>query len=450
MDCARILVVDGRAEKRSAVVRLLKHGGYSVATAERAQDAMEQLEAFEPDLVLTDVRMADMTAVAFISRLRELASPALVVVVSSERDVESAVEVMTAGAADYLAEPVADAALLDAVRGALERRNLESAKRHAGLLPWRSRPGALVGASVQSQEVLRAVAQVAPSEATVLLVGESGTGKDLVATTIHARSRHATGAFVKVHCGAFDDDYRERELPSDPNATDSLVWLFDRFEQALGGTLYLDAVDELSPSAQSRLARALQEHEIRREGAGRRIGTDMRLVAASRRELAELVELSEFRQDLFYRLSVVTLRLQPLRHRLADVPSLAAHFVVQFARQLDKPVRGISPAALDVLSAHTWPGNVRELENTIERAVVLAGGERIEPRHLPAELSLASPRTGAPPIPGASLAEIERYAILKTLEAQEGKVALAAKVLGISPRKVQYKLRQYVGNTSAE
>jgi two-component system response regulator HydG len=239
-----------------------------------------------------------------------------------------------------------------------------------------------------------------------------------------------------------EDEPHERDAVGEPIA-DPTTTLFERLEQAHGGALFLDAVDDLSPAAQARLSRALMERETRHEGSGRLIATDVRLIAASRRELLDLVQSGSFREDLFYRLAVVTLRISPLRMRPSDIPLLAMHFLRRFARQNDKRVGRLHEEALDLLTAHSWPGNVRELENALERAVVLATGDTIEPRHLPPSLTRAKDPARAPSIPGASLAEIERYAIIKTLEAQEGKVGRAAKVLGISPRTVQYKLRRY-------
>jgi len=437
------LVVDVSAAVRATIAKTLKRAGFSVATAEGGADALEQLQAFEPDLILSDMRLPKMSALDLLREVRSLGSSAVVVILSSDSAVESAVDAMTAGAADYLTRPVKDEALLSAVKSALERRSLESIRRHLVLpIADRAGRGVLVGTSGQSQELLRAVTQVAPSEASVLLIGETGTGKDLVATTVHARSRHAQGPFIKLHCGALEDEPRDREAAAETSA-DPTSTLYERLEQAHGGSLFLDGVDEMSPAAQARLARALMERESRHEGAGRLIATDVRLISASRRELLDLVQAGSFREDLFYRLAVVTLRIAPLRMRPSDIPLLAMHFLRRFARQNDKRIGRIREDVLDLLTEHCWPGNVRELENALERAVVLATGETIEPRHLPPSLTRRQDPAGAPSIPGASLAEIERYAIIKTLEAQEGKVARAAKILGISPRTVQYKLRRY-------
>jgi len=302
----------------------------------------------------------------------------------------------------------------------------------------------IVGDSVEMREVFRKVTQIAPSRATVLLNGETGTGKELVAAAIHQCSPRAAGPFVRVHCGALADSLLESELFGHERGsfTGAAKQRQGRFEQADGGTILLDEIGEISLSTQIKLLRVLQEREFERVGGNETIRVDVRIVAATNRDLKQMVAEGKFREDLFYRLNVITLRLPPLRERIADIPLLVEHFLRRFAADESKPL-SVSPAALALLVRYQWPGNVREVENVVQRATVLAEGETIEPRSLPHEIALgAAAEDGIPRVPGASILDFERYAILKTLEAT-GSASKTAAALGISVRKIQYRLQQY-------
>jgi two-component system NtrC family response regulator/two-component system response regulator HydG len=297
------------------------------------------------------------------------------------------------------------------------------------------------------QAVFDTVLQVAPSRASVLITGESGTGKELVAAAIHEHSPRSKGQFVKLHCAALAETLLESELFGHERGafTGAVARRDGRFQQADGGTLFLDEIGEISQSTQVKLLRFLQSHELERVGGNQTIKVDVRIVAATNRDLLARVREGKFREDLYYRLNVVSIDMPPLRQRPSDIPLLARHFLDRFAAANGKHITGFSDEVLHRLTRHTWPGNVRELENAIERAVVVARGDVLRPEDLSAGIVAAGtgPGGSAPAIPGASLAEIERYAILKTLEHTGGSTSKAAEMLGISTRKIQYRLQEY-------
>ncbi|HLL20873.1 MAG TPA: sigma-54 dependent transcriptional regulator, partial [Kofleriaceae bacterium] len=286
---------------------------------------------------------------------------------------------------------------------------------------------------------------VAPSRATVLITGESGTGKELVANALHQRSTRANGPFVKLHCAALAESLLESELFGHEKGsfTGAMARKDGRFQIADGGTLFLDEIGEISPSIQVKLLRFLQEHEFERVGGNQTIRVDVRVIAATNRNLSDLVAKGKFREDLFYRLNVVALEMPPLRDRRTDIPSLAKFFLDRFNKENVKTLDGFTAEALERLMAYDWPGNVRELENAVERAVVLCNTSVIEARHLPPSVQPRMTPAGMPAIPGSTMADLERYAILETLKSTGGSTSKAADILGISVRTIQYRLHQY-------
>jgi DNA-binding NtrC family response regulator len=303
-------------------------------------------------------------------------------------------------------------------------------------------------------QVFETIAQVAPSRASVLIMGESGTGKELVAAALHQHTKRASGPFIKLHCAALAETLLESELFGHEKGafTGALARRDGRFQQADGGTLFLDEIGEISPGLQVKLLRFLQEREFERVGGNQTIKVDVRIVAATHRDLAAEVKAGRFREDLFYRLNVVTIETPPLRARLSDVPLLAARFLQKYAAENGKEIRGLSEEALQALLQYTWPGNVRELENAIERAVVVSRHPEIGPQDFAAHIvkSNTPRRDELPHVPGATLAELERYAILKTLEHTGGATSRAAEILGISARTIQYRLREYAEAQAGE
>ncbi len=441
-----LLVVDDDSGARSALAELLRADGYSVETAGDGFKALGKLEDSTPDLVLTDLNMPGMDGVELLRKVKERDPELPVVLMTAYGGVETAVAAMREGAADYLTKPLNTDELAIVLERAMERAKLRrEASDLRSQLKDRYSFDNIVGSSPEMQRVFKSVAQVAPSRATVLLSGESGTGKELVAAAIHHNSPRAGGPFVKLHCAALAESLLESELFGHEKGafTGADRKREGRFEQAHGGTLFLDEIGEISPAIQVKLLRVLQEREFERVGGSQTLRVDVRVVAATNRDLKEMVQAGKFREDLFYRLNVINLTLPPLRRRPSDIPQLAMHFLKHYAAENGKSVKHLSDDALNQLVKHAWPGNVRELENVIERAVVLAEGETIEVSHLPPELAVAARRGGPPPIPGSTMDELERYAITKTMEAVGGSTGKAAEILGISVRKIQYKLQEY-------
>jgi two-component system response regulator HydG len=443
---ARVLVVDDEATARSGLEKLLKQDGYTVDTAGDGNEAVEIANDRPPDVVVTDLRMPVMDGMGLLKKLREQDPGIPVIVVTAFGDVSSAVGAMRAGADDYLTKPVDVDALLISIERALQRRRIAS---EAENLRRQIREkdavamGGLLGASSAMQDVYRTARQVAGARATVLITGESGTGKGELAKAIHEMSPRKGKPFVSLHCAALAESLLESELFGHEKGsfTGAEKRRLGRFEAANGGTLFLDEVGEIPPSIQVKLLRVLQERTFERVGGNEVINVDVRLIAATNRDLRAAVAEGRFREDLFYRLNVVHLDMPPLRVRDGDVLLLANHFLRRFAQENHRMIDGFTDAARARLVSHLWPGNVRELENAIERAVVLCDGKLIEEEHLPIEVT---PMTkGSARIPGSTMAEIERFAILATLEATNGSTARAAKMLDISIRTIQYRLNEY-------
>jgi DNA-binding NtrC family response regulator len=443
----RILVVDDEVNARTALAELLRDEGYEVETAADAFKALGKLETFAPDVVLSDLKMPGMDGIELVRKIQAMEDAPAVVVMTAFGAVQSAVDAMRAGAAEYLTKPLNFDELLVVLTRVFDHQRLRSeARRMRQRLSERVARQNIVGASPPMQRVFEVIEQVAPSKATVLLTGESGTGKELVAAAIHERSSRAQGPFVKLHCAALAESLLESELFGHERGafTGAVARRDGRFLMADGGTLFLDEIGEITPSLQVKLLRFLQEHEFERVGGDQTIRVDVRIIAATNRDLREEVARGRFREDLYYRLNVVNVELPPLRDRKADVPSLSRFFLDRFAKENGKNIEGFSPETVELLLAHDWPGNVRELENAIERAVVMATGTIVEPRQLPPAVRPAVKASSSlPPVPGSTLADLEKYAILETLSSVGGSTSKAADILGISVRTIQYRLHQY-------
>jgi DNA-binding NtrC family response regulator len=442
----RLLVVDDEANARAALAELLRDEGYEVATAADAFKALGKYNDFAPHLVLTDLKMPGMTGIELMRKLSDLDHQCATIVMTAYGAVETAVEAMRAGAIDYLTKPLNfDELLLVVERAIANQRLLTEAASLRARLADRARINNMVGASPAIARVFDVIKQVGPSRASVLITGESGTGKELVAEAIHQLSPRARGPFIKLHCAALAETLLESELFGHERGafTGAASRRDGRFQAADGGTLFLDEIGEISPSVQVKLLRFLQEREFERVGGNQTVSVDVRIITATNRDLEKEVTSGRFREDLFYRLNVVNIEMPPLRDRGTDVALLAEHFLERFAAENGKTITGFTAAALARLAAYDWPGNIRELENVIERAVVMCPSNTIDTRDLPAAVSAASGDSGAPPIPGSTLADIERYAILETLESTGGSTSRAAEILGVSVRKIQYKLHAY-------
>jgi DNA-binding NtrC family response regulator len=447
----RILIVDDEANARTALAELLRDEGYSVETAADGFKALPKLEDFAPDLLLTDLHMPGMNGLELMRRARDVDPEMITVVMTAHGAVDSAVAAMRQGAAEYLAKPINIDELVIVLDRSLERRRL---RREAGLLrkrlSERHRLTSVVGSSAPMQRIFETVLQVAPARASVLITGESGTGKELIAAAIHEHSPRAGRPFVKLHCAALAESLLESELFGHERGafTGAQARRDGRFQQADGGTLFLDEIGDISPAIQVKLLRFLQEREFERVGGNQTIKVDVRIVAATNADLRQLVQAGKFREDLFYRLNVVAIEMPPLRARPSDIPLLAMHFLRKYAAENEKKLAGFTDEALAQLVHHPWPGNVRELENAIERAVVVCRGDEVRSEDLVPTIAASPAQTGADQLPvigTATMADFERYAILKTLEHVGGATSRAAELLDISPRTIQYRLREYAG-----
>ncbi len=445
-----ILVVDDEASAREALKALLEDTGYAVETAPEGFKALGVLEEWPCDVLLTDLRMPMMSGLELIEKARDADPELACIVMTAFGSIENAVEAMKAGADDYLTKPLnfdAVEILLERTMQHLEmRRELQRVREreHAD-----RRDSRIVGNSPAIQEVVAMIDQVAGSQATVLVTGESGTGKELVAERIHEQSDRAEQPFVRLHCAALADTLLESELFGHEEGafTGATGQRTGRFEQADGGTLFLDEIGEIPPKTQVKLLRFLQQKEFERVGGNETISVDVRILAATNRDLERQVREGEFREDLYYRLNVIDIHIPPLRARRDDIPLLVHHFVTEYAQQNNTAIEEIDPEAMEALQEYEWPGNVRELENTIERAVVLANDRRIGLEHLPSDFGEAPfSRDSDIRIPGSTLEDIERHAILKTYESTGGSTSETADILGVSVRKIQYKIKEYREN----
>jgi two-component system response regulator HydG len=440
----RVLVADDEASARSGLAKLLATEGFDVLVAEDGLKALAKVQEVAPDVLVTDLRMPGLDGLELLSRARELLPELIVVLATAFADVETAVRAMQEGAEHYLTKPVQFDELVLVIRRALARRQVQG---EALELRTRLKEGLrfdnIIGASPAMQEVFDIIEQVARSKASVLITGESGTGKELVAQAIHENGTRPSAPFVKLHCAALAETLLESELFGHERGafTGAAVRREGRFKQADGGTLFLDEIGEISPAVQVKLLRFLQERTFERVGGNETIKVDVRLIAATNRDLPVEIAAGKFREDLYYRLNVVNVEMPPLRARPSDLLPLATHFLHRFAKDNAKSIVDFDDEAVERISTYRWPGNVRELENVIERAVVLCDGPRVTAKNLPAGVG-AAPR-GVFRVPGSTLAEIERFAIMTTLEACGGRTSQAAQMLDISVRKIQYKLHEY-------
>jgi two-component system NtrC family response regulator/two-component system response regulator HydG len=444
---ATILVVDDEKNTREALAKILRQDGYNVFAAGDGYQALDIIGRELPDLILADLKMPGMNGIELLARIREKNHDTPFVLMTAFGTVQTAVDALKKGAEDYLTKPVD----LDALQSQIERilargQMIREIKELRERLRDKYKFENIIGASPEMQSIFKTIHQIAPSHATVLITGESGTGKELVAAAIHQNSDRADKPYVKVTCSALAENLLESELFGHEKGafTGAVHSRQGRFEIADGGTLFLDEIGEISHATQVKLLGFLQDREFERVGGNKRFTVDVRLVAATNKDIANAVADGSFRQDLYYRLNVITLEMPPLRERASDIPLLVDHFVKKYARENNKKIEGVTPNAMIALMAYAWPGNVRELENAVERAVVMCNERMIGHRHLPAS---AAPRDtdsdNAPAIPGATLAEIEKYSIQKTLEAVGGNRTRAAEMLGVSLRKIQYKLKEY-------
>ena len=444
---AHILVVDDEINIRGALVTMLEKKGHQVRGVATAEEGLAQLEAAPAELVITDLRMPGIGGMEFLCRLKAAWPDTEVVVMTAYGSIDTAVEAMRYGAYDYLTKPIDRERFPIVVDKALERHTLTTEnKQLRDRLETRTRFDQMVGESEPMQRVYNLVDMVAESAVTVLLTGESGTGKELVARAIHHKSTRANGPFVTLNCGALPENLFESELFGYEKGafTGAMTTKIGRFELADGGTLLLDEVGELSLKSQVDFLRVLETKEFRHLGGTKLITVDARIIAATNRNLEEAVKQGDFREDLYYRLNVVPIRLPPLRERGDDIPLLAERFLSEFTAQHRREPKDVSRDAMRLLRLYAWPGNIRQLRNLMERLVITVRDSGIQPEHLPEEIqaSKEDARTMVVAL-GSSLKDIERETIRRTLAEVTNHREKAAKLLGISLRALQYKIKEY-------
>jgi two-component system NtrC family response regulator len=448
---AHILVVDDEKNYRIVLAQLLEAEGHRVSTAENPFAALELLSRESVALILSDLKMPHMDGVAFLQRVRQEIGEIPFIVLTAFATVETALAAMKAGAFDYLLKPFKNVEILLIVDKALGYARLQSENSALRRQLQQSQNRELLGESPAMQKLLADIGQVAPARASVLITGETGTGKELVARTLHRVSPRRQAPLVSINCATLTESLLESELFGHERGafTGAVERKRGLLEVADGGTLFLDEIGEFPLLLQPRLLRVLQERRFRRVGGTAEIETDVRIVAATNRDLSLMIAAGRFREDLYYRLNVVTLESPPLRERAEDIPLLALSFLQRFRGELGRQVASIAPEVIALMQAYAWPGNVRELQNILERGVLFCHGDTLRPEHLPESL-----HHGVGPVKEVTVLELDRPLpeLLDRIEADlihralvqaRGVQAQAAEILGISRSNLQYKLKKY-------
>ncbi len=445
----KILVVDDEESHRIMLRAVLRDEGYEVAEAADGSEAVRAVEQGPFDLILLDLRMKTMDGIEALNEIRRISPLIPVLIMTAYASVKTAVEALKGGAFDYLTKPLDIDELKIVIEKALEHYRLREEN-----LTLKERLGnrfdfsKIIGKSRKVKELFDTLSLVAPTDATILILGESGTGKELVANAIHQNSMRKDQPFIKVSCAALPETLLESELFGHEKGsfTGAIARREGRFQLAHRGSIFLDEVGEMSPTTQMKLLRVLQEKEFEPLGSVQTVKVDVRVIAATNKDLNLEVKEGRFREDLFYRLNVVPVSLPPLRERKEDIPALAHHFFEIYRGKNQKGLRDISNKTMDLLTRYDWPGNIRELENCLERAVIMARGDVVTPADLPPHIQALSEKEAGQflDLPsGISLSEVERALILKTLEETGGNRSRAAEILGINRRTLLNKLKEY-------
>ena len=448
-----ILVVDDDAESRTAMVKVLDSVGYKTMEADNGQQALDLILQGGVDILVTDLRLPVMDGVELLKRTKAADQEMEVILITGHGTVEVAVEAIKEGAYDFITKPVKKAQLLHAVEKASERQYLSRENKELRSQLSQSGTRRFVYASAEMRNIARMIEQVAPSTATVLITGDSGTGKEVIADAIHAASPRRGKPLIKVSCAALPETLLEAELFGYEKGafTGANARKEGRFELANGGTLFLDEIGEISPAVQVKLLRVLQDQKFERLGGTRTIDADVRILAATNKDLQKEVEERRFREDLFYRLNVISIRIPSLRERKDDIQLLAMHFLKTYADRNQKNVEGFSEDAMLALTSYDWPGNVRELENAIERAIVFTSGAVVPLSVLPQNVSTFGDSKHSLTFKiGTPLRELERKAIEITLQHARGDKNLAARLLGVATRTIYRHLEREAEEATAE
>jgi len=449
----RVLVVDDEQSMRELLGIMLRQVGYAVTLADGGEAAVQALMTDDFDLVITDLRMRKVDGLAVLRAAKEHSPRTVVLVVTAFASTETAVEAMKLGAYDYVTKPFKLDELRLTIANALERKRLQEENRELKRQLRREHGfEGFIGKSPRILEVFETIRKTADSGSTVMITGESGTGKELVARAVHLESARRSGPFVSVNCGAIPETLMESELFGHVKGafTGAVASTEGLFAAAGGGTLFLDEITEIPHSVQVKLLRATQEREVRRVGDTRDVKVDVRLIAASNRDLSKAMADGVLREDLYYRLNVIPIHMPPLRERLDDIPLLVSHFIARITKDVGKSVKGISPDSLAILERYHWPGNIRELENVVERAIVLGSGDLLSPDSLPPHLRMPRDEQAVNvEIPPAgvdledTLTRIENRYIRLALERSGWLQVRAAELLGLSFRQFRYKLQKH-------
>jgi two-component system response regulator HydG len=440
---AHILVIDDDKALRDACYQILSRQGYQVELAASARQGLTLLERLSFDAILLDLVMPDLDGLEALKKIRALDPDVEVIIITGYGTIQSAVESIKAGAFHFLSKPFVPDDLRNLVTRALEKRRLDLENLYLRQeLKSKDDRSVLVYESEPMARIMDMIARVAPTDSTVLITGESGTGKGLVARKIHQSSQRARRPFITVDCGTLVETLFESELFGHVKGsfTGADANKIGKFELAQNGTLFFDEISNIGLEVQAKLLRAVEERKISKVGSHRVITVDVRIIAATNKDLAKAIKDGTFREDLFYRLNVVLIQMPPLRERKSDIPLLVQHFLDKYNGRVRKNIRGISPEALDLLVRHHWPGNVRELENTVERLVVLSHGPYIEPADLAFAGTILQPAAESS---GLSLKDLERNHILHTLQHFDGHKSEAARALGIDRKTLREKLKRY-------
>jgi two-component system response regulator HydG len=444
-----ILVVDDEPSHRQMIEAVLSAEGYEVQQADDGRSAIAAIEKKFSDLVIMDVRMKQVGGIEALKEIKKISPGIPIIIMTAYASVGTAVDALKSGAYDYLTKPLDIEELKILVAKALRYRELEQENIHLKeILNDRFDFSNIIGRSPSMSKLFETMALVTPSEATVLIVGESGTGKELIVNAIHQNSPRGEKPLIKVNCAALPETLLESELFGHEKGafTGAIARKQGRFQLSHKSSIFLDEIAEMAPATQAKILRVLQEREFEPLGSTQTIKIDTRIIAATNRNLEEEIQEGRFREDLYYRLNVVTVEVPPLRQRREDIPLLADFFLKQYAEKNRRLIKGFTPRATDLLMRYDWPGNVRELENIIERSVIMVRGETITPLEFPNDLQELDEELKATQInlrPGRSLKEVEKDMILRTLEETGGNRTHAAKILGISRRTLQLKLKEY-------
>ena len=446
----RLLIIDDERHTRDGLKQALTPK-YEVVTAQNAERGLDLIFERSFDLVLTDLRMPGLDGIGFVRRVKTMEKPPVCILITAYGSIQNAVEALQAGADDYVTKPIKDLDEIELViernleKNRLQEENRELKRELASKYAFEK----IIGRSARMQGILDTVRQLAPARSTVLLTGESGTGKELAARAIHQLSNRADKPFMTVHCAALPENLLQSELFGHERGayTSATERRLGRFETADGGTVFLDEIGEISPAAQVTLLRFLETRTFDRLGGSEPIEVDVRLIAATNRDLKAEVDAGNFRLDLYYRLNVLSIHMPALHEHAEDIPLLLSHYLDISNQENDKDLDGFTPDALNALTAYEWPGNVRELRNCVERLVVMARGRTITVKDVPDDIRGAAPRVNPPGAAGSSptldIDENEKALVLKALEACNGNRSAAARKLGISRRTLHRKINQY-------